>query len=258
VDRNKRSVALDLRDPRGVQIVERLATTCALLVESFRPGVAERLGVGYEALRAVNPALVYCSLSGFGASGPLAGEAAHDLNYVGRAGLVGLGGADGQPSIPGTQVADLGGSLMCVAGMLAALLAAERTGRGDHVDVSLTDSAFALLSTALAPYFATGRVPGTATELLTGGYPCYQLYRCRDGRTLTVGALEPQFWSALCAAVGRPELEPTHFDPDAVPVWRELFAARPLQEWLELLGERPCRGDRRPPAAPPRNGGDAR
>ena len=243
LDRNKRSIALDLRDPRGVEIVTELTATCAVLVESFRPGVADRLGVGYEALRAVNPALVYCSLSGFGSSGPLAGQAAHDINYIARAGLVSLGGVDGQPAIPGTQVADLGGSLVCVAGLLAALLAAERTGRGDHVDVSLTDGAFALLVTALAPYFATGAVPGIASELLTGGCPCYQLYRCADGRTLSVGALEPRFWRALCTAVGRPDLEPTHFDAAALPVWRELFATRTLAQWLELLdGVDACTG----------------
>lgn len=243
LDRNKRSIALDLRDARGVRVVAELAAGCAVLVESFRPGVADKLGVGYEAMRAVNPALVYCSLSGFGADGPLAGQAAHDINYAGRAGLIGLGGVDGVPAIPGTQPADLGGSLIGLAGLLAALVAAERSGHGDHVDVALADSAFALLATALAPHFATGAVPGTGSELLTGGYPCYQLYRCADGRMLTVGALESRFWHALCLAVGRPELEPTQFDPAAIPRWRELFAQRTLAAWLELLdGVDACTG----------------
>ena len=236
-DRNKRSIAVDLRSPRGVEVVTRLAAGCDLALESFRPGVADRLGLGYSDLRRANPKLVYGSLSGFGSSGPFATRAGHDLNYVGRAGLVGVGGIDGRPAIPGTQVGDLSGSLLGVAGILAALVGAQRTGQGDHIDVSLTDAAFSVLTTSLAPYLATGRVPEAGSEMLTGGYPCYQLYRCADNRMLTVGALETPFWHALCEAVGRPDLEPTQFDRDALPVWRELFLSRTQDEWLEVLGD---------------------
>jgi crotonobetainyl-CoA:carnitine CoA-transferase CaiB-like acyl-CoA transferase len=242
-DRNKRSVALNLRDPRGVEAVLRLAERCDVAIEGFRPGVADRLGIGYDALRAVNPALVYCSLSGFGAGGPLAAEAGHDINYVGRAGLVSVTGVEGRPAIPGTQLGDLGGALLGVAGLLAALVAAQQTGQGDHVDVALTDGAFALHSVALGPHFVTGHVPGAGTEMLTGGHPCYQLYTCADGRMLTVGALEPHFWRNLCVAVGRADLEPTHTDPTALPVWRALFATRTRDAWLELLaGTDTCTG----------------
>jgi crotonobetainyl-CoA:carnitine CoA-transferase CaiB-like acyl-CoA transferase len=242
-DRNKRSVALNLRDPRGVEVVHRLAAACDVVIEGFRPGVADRLGIGYDALREINPAIVSCSLSGFGADGPLSDAVGHDINYVGRAGLLSVTGLEGRSAIPGTQLADIGGSLLGVAGLLAALVAASRTGRGDHVDLALTDGAFALHSVALGPHFATGHVPGPGTEMLTGGHPCYQIYPCADGLSLTVGALEPHFWRNLCAAVGRPDLEPTQTDPSALEQWRALFAARPRHEWLELLdGTETCTG----------------
>jgi crotonobetainyl-CoA:carnitine CoA-transferase CaiB-like acyl-CoA transferase len=243
-DRNKRSIALNLRDERGVEVVRRLAGEVHAVVEGFRPGVADRLGVGYDDLRAVNPALVYCSISGYGASGPLVKEAGHDVNYVGRAGVLSITGIDGEPAIPGVQTGDIGGgSLMAVTGLLAALLHAQRTGEGDHVDISMTDGAFALMSMPLAAHFADGRVPGAGTELLTGGVPCYRVYRCADGRHLTVGALETPFWEALCDAIGRPDLLPTQYDPDAIPVWRDLFATRPRDAWLALVeGRDTCVG----------------
>src|SRR4051794_1642048 len=238
-DRGKRSVVLNLRDPRGADAVLRLARTADVLVEGFRPGVADRLGVGYDAVRDVNPRLVYCSISGYGASGPLVREAGHDINYVGRAGLIGVTGIDGRPAVPGIQVGDLaGGSLFGIAGLLAALVRAERSGAGDHVDVSMTDGAFALGSLLLASHVATGAVPGIGTELLNGSVPCYGVYECADGRHLTVGALEAPFWAALCEGVGRPDLLPTQMDADALPVWRELFRSRPRDEWLDTLGGR--------------------
>ncbi len=238
-DRNKRSVALNLRDPRGTEALLRLAAGAHALVEGFRPGVTDRLGVGYDAVRAANPALVYCSISGYGRDGPLAQEAGHDVNYVGRAGLLSVTGAGGRPTIPGVQVGDLaGGSLLSVAGLLAALVRAERTGEGDHVDVSMTDGAFALQALMLGAFFVEDRPPGIETELLNGRYPCYSLYECADGRHLAVGPLEPPFWTALCEGVGRPDLLPTQFDPSALEQWRALFRTRPRDEWLDLLAGR--------------------
>ena len=238
-DRGKRSVALNLREPRGVEAVLRLAEGADVLVESFRPGVADRLGLGYDALRAVNPALVYCSISGFGADGPLVAEAGHDINYVGRAGLLSITGVDGRPAVPGITIGDLaGGSLMGLTGLLAALVRAQRSGEGDHVDVSMTDGAFALQAVLLGTFFVDRRDPGIGTELLNGGYPCYNLYACADGRYLTVGPLEEHFWRELCDAVERPDLLATQFDPDAVPVWRDLFAERPQADWLAAFAGR--------------------
>lgn len=236
VDRNKRSVAVNLRTPEGVAIIRRLAAGHDAVIESFRPGVAERLGIGYEALGDVNPALVYCSLSGYGATGPLASHAGHDLNYIGRAGLVSITGVDGRPAIPGTQVADLGGALFAASGLLAALLDAQRTGRGRHVDVALADAAFALLAVPAAEHLADGSLAGPGDSLLTGRYPAYAVYDCADGRHLSVAALEPPFWRAVCEGVGRPDLEPTAPDPSAFPVWRAIFASRTRDEWLAVLG----------------------
>ena len=242
-DRNKRSIVVDLRDGRGVEAVLAVAASSDLAVEGFRPGVADRLGVGYDALHGANPAIVLCSLSGFGSSGPEAQVAAHDLNYIGRAGILSVTGIDGRVAIPGVQLGDVAGALHGVAGLLAALHAARRTGLGDHVDVSLTDGAFALHSAQLGPYFATGAVPGAGDGMLTGAFPCYQAYTCADGLLLAVGALEPHFFDRLCAAIGRPDLAPTHSDPSALPTWRALFAARPRAEWLALLdGTDTCTG----------------
>ena len=239
IDRGKSSVAIDLKSPRGVDVVRRLARTADAVIESFRPGVVDRLGVGYDALREENARLVYCSISGYGQDGPLRREPGHDLNYAGRAGILSITGAhDGLPAIPGIQVADLGGgALMALVGLLAALVRAGRTGEGEYIDVSMTDGAFALLSVHLGEYFATGVVPERERMLLNGLYPSYNVYACADGKHLTVAAMEPRFFDALCAAIGRPDLVSTHLDPEAVPIWREVFLTRPRDEWLER-----CRG----------------
>jgi len=245
VDRGKRSIGVDLKSPRGVEVVRRLARTADAVVESFRPGVVDRLGVGYEALHAENPRLVYCSISGYGQDGPLREAAGHDLNYVGRAGILSVTGAEGgRPAIPGVQIGDLaGGALLALTGLLAALVRAARTGEGEHVDVSMTDGAFALLSVHLGDYFATGEVPGPERMLLNGCYPCYNVYACADGRHVTVGALEPQFFEALCEVVGRADLVPTRLDPAALPAWREIFLARGRDEWLAAFeGTEACVG----------------
>ena len=236
-DRNKRSVAIDLKSSTGNEAFRRLAAGADVVMESFRPGVVGRLGIGYEDLAEDNPALVYCSISGYGQSGPLVAEAGHDINYVGRAGLLSITGpADGRPAIPGVQIGDIGGGgLTSLVGVLAALLRARETGQGDHVDVSLTDAAFSFLSVQLGIHWASGAVPGRETQLLNGRFPCYNVYECADGRFLTVGAIEERFFAALCAAVGRTELEGTRLDAAAVPRWRELFLERPAAEWLRLF-----------------------
>ena len=226
-DRNKRSIALNLRDPRGVEAIHRLADQADVLIEGFRPGVADRLGVGYDALHARNPALVYCSLSGYGAGGPLEREAGHDLNYLGRAGVL-------NGTVPAVQVGDLSGSLMAVSGLLAALVHAQRTGAGDHVDISITDAAFALHSIHLGAHFNAEVAP----DVLGGGYPCYRIYACADGKHLTVGALEAPFWREICAALNRPDLVPTQYDRGAVELWAKLFAGRSRDAWLALFAGR--------------------
>jgi crotonobetainyl-CoA:carnitine CoA-transferase CaiB-like acyl-CoA transferase len=242
-DRNKRSVALNLKHPAGVKALYALIDTADALIESFRPGVMDRLGVGYEAVHDHRPSLVYCSLTGYGQTGPLARVAGHDVNYIGRAGVLSITGTKERPTIPGVQIGDVaGGAMMSVAGLLAALLRARETGEGDHVDISMTDAAFALLSIHLGDHFADGRVPGREDFTLNGAYPCYNVYECRDGRWLTVGAIEEKFWLSLCDGVGRPDLASSRFDPGGVAVWRELFRQRDRDDWLARLDAETCTG----------------
>jgi crotonobetainyl-CoA:carnitine CoA-transferase CaiB-like acyl-CoA transferase len=244
IDRNKRSVSLDLKHPDGVAALLDLARDAEVIVESFRPGVVDRLGVGYDAVRAVNPAIVYCSITGHGQDGPLRDAPGHDINYVGRAGLLDISGpADGLPAVPGVQVADLGtGGLFSAAGILAALLGARATGEGDHIDISMTDGALAWLTVHLEDFFASGVDPGREGMILNGRYPCYNVYACADGRHITVGAIEDQFWAALCEGVDRPDLLPTRVDPAAIATWREVFLARPRDEWVAELEAVACVG----------------
>ncbi|MBS1894453.1 MAG: CoA transferase [Actinobacteria bacterium] len=244
IDRNKRSVSLDLKHPDGVQALLDLAARAQVVVESFRPGVVDRLGVGYDAVRAVNPAIVYCSITGHGQDGPLRTTPGHDINYVGRAGVLSISGpADGRPAVPGVQVADLGtGGLFSVAGILAALYRARESGDGDHIDISMTDGAFAWLSIHLEDYFASGVDPGREGMILNGRFPCYNVYACADRGHITVGAIEEQFWEVLCERVGRPDLLPTRVDPEAIGTWREVFLERPRDEWVGLLEDGACVG----------------
>jgi crotonobetainyl-CoA:carnitine CoA-transferase CaiB-like acyl-CoA transferase len=244
IDRNKRSVSLDLKNADGVAALLDLARSAQVVVESFRPGVVDRLGVGYDAVREVNPAIVYCSISGHGQDGPLRLSPGHDINYVGRAGILNITGpADGLPTVPGVQVADLGtGGLFSAVGILAALYRARETGEGDHIDISMTDGAFAWLTVHLEDYFASGVDPGREGMILNGRYPCYGVYRCADGKHITVGAIEEQFWAALCERVERPDLLPTRVDPEAIGTWREVFATRTRDEWVALLQDEACVG----------------
>lgn len=211
VDRNKRSVAIDLKDPKGQALLHRLADGADVLVEGFRPGVMTRLGGDYETLSRRNPRLVYCSLSGFGQSGPYRDYPAHDINYLAIAGVLDLIGEKGRhPAIPLNVVADYAGASMHgVQGILLALLARERTGRGQHVDVSYLDTTLSLL--AATPHardsFRTGRWPKRGEGALAGEYPFYSTYETSDGKLVSIGCTEPWLWANFCRAIGRPDLE---------------------------------------------------
>ncbi len=227
VNRDKRSVALNYRHPRGREIVLRLAATADVFLESSLPGQMERRGLGYEAVRAANPRIVYCSLSGFGQAGPYRDRAAHDVNYLALTGvLAALAPAGTLPAPPPLQLADLAGGTLGALRVLAALVGRERTGAGSYVDVSLVDAIVGWL----AP-IAGG--PGAAVPTaLAGTLPCYNVYAAADGLALAVGALEPNFWSAFCATVGRPDFVARQFDGSAVPEVAALLASRPRAEWL--------------------------
>jgi crotonobetainyl-CoA:carnitine CoA-transferase CaiB-like acyl-CoA transferase len=205
INRDKRSLCLDLKQPEGRAALLRLMPRYDVLVESFRPGVLDRLGVGYAALSEANPRLVMLSISGYGQDGPLRDRAGHDLNYVALGGVLGLAGpADAPPPTPAIQLADIaGGALWGAVGILAALLQCNKTGRGQQVDVSMCEGALSFLIPDLGNYDADGVPPKRGGEILNGGAACYGVYRTKDGRFLTVGALEPKFWTAFNQAIGR-------------------------------------------------------
>ncbi|MGH2898842.1 MAG: CaiB/BaiF CoA transferase family protein, partial [Solirubrobacteraceae bacterium] len=208
LNRNKRSIRIDLKQEQGRAVLLDLVRCHDVVLESFRPGVLERLGVGYEALRAVNPRLVYCAITGYGQDGPLRDRPGHDMNYLGLVGLLGLSGAVDGPPVPAAgQIADLGGgALMAAFGILAALRTAERSGAGQVVDISMSDGALSWLALVAARLLADGVVPRRGGLELAGGLACYRPYACADGGWVTLGALEPKFWQAWCRGAGREDL----------------------------------------------------
>lgn len=241
LNRNKRSIALDLKRPGGAEAFLRLAARADAVLESFRPGVMDRLGIGYEALRARNPAIVLCSISGYGQDGPYAERAGHDLDYCAIAGALAANGPPEAPLPMGVQVADVaGGSWPAAVGILAALVRARSGGGGAHVDVSMTEGALAMLALPLAMAAARGAPIARGRGMLDGGAACYGVYRTRDGRFVALGALEPKFFGAFCAAVGRPELADRQAEADGAGLRRELeaiFAARTRDEWTAFGAE---------------------
>ncbi|MBS1880940.1 MAG: CoA transferase [Actinobacteria bacterium] len=244
LNRGKRSIRLDLKQDAGREALLRLAAAHDVLLESFRPGVLDRLGVGYERLREVNPALVYCAITGYGQDGPYASRAGHDMNYLGLNGLLGITGRPGGPPIQaGAQIADLGGgALMAAFGVMAALHERVRSGQGQLVDVSMTDGSMAWLAAVAGAYFASGVVPGRGDGQLSGGILCYLPYEAADG-WVSCGALEPKFWAAFCQGVGRPDLVEAQFERPGSDAWRqvaEVFRARTRAEWLAFNEERDC------------------
>jgi len=241
LNRNKRSAVLDLKSEPGREAFLKLAERADAVVEGNRPGVIDRLGIGWPVLHELNPRLVLCSITGYGQDGPLAGSAGHDINYMGIAGALSLNGQAGGPPVPlGVQVADLGGGGMGAAvAILAALYEVSRGGQGRHLDVAMMDGALAWTAAARADAAAGGEKAGRGTGRLTGAIPCYRVYRCADGY-LSVGALEPKFWAALCEALGRPDLTARQFvtgaEAQAVGVeLEEIFARRTRAEWAERL-----------------------
>ena len=207
LNRNKRSVVLDLKSDHGRTAFLKLAETAGVVVEGNRPGVMDRLSIGWEVLHTLKPSLVLCSITGYGQDGPMAMSAGHDLNYMAAAGALGLNGAPGGPPLPlGVQVADLGGGGMGGAiAILAALFDVSRGGGGRHLDVAMMEGALAWTAAVAADAAAGGTAPERGRGRLTGGIPCYRVYSCADGY-LSVGALEPKFWEALCTALDRPDL----------------------------------------------------
>jgi crotonobetainyl-CoA:carnitine CoA-transferase CaiB-like acyl-CoA transferase len=240
LNRGKRSVQLDLKSAGGVEAFLRLASGADVVLESFRPGVMDRLGVGWSVLRSVRPSLVYCAITGYGQDGPLAGRAGHDLNYLARAGVLALSGdADGPPVQASAQIADVaGGALMAAFGILAAL----HSGTGQFVDISMTDGALSLLAMPAAGLLAGGPPPRRGDIPLGGRLLCYRPYRCADG-WVSMGALEPKFWASFCLGVGREDLLGAQFDRPgsrAHRVVEQLMLSRTRAEWEAFNAEHDC------------------
>ena len=235
-------VAIDLKNPKGLETFLRLAAEADVLIESFRPGVAARLGLGYDDVRRVNPRIVYASTSGYGQSGPYARWAGHDLNYLGLGGFLYCSGprADGGPALPGATVADsAAGGMQAVIGILAALLERERTQAGRYLDVSVAEGVLSLMALHVDEHLATGGEPGPGTNILTGRYACYDVYRARDGGWLAVAPIEPAFFANLCKALGLEEWIPYQTDDtrqdEIRTAFRRAFARRDRDAWVAEL-----------------------
>ena len=244
LNRGKRSIRIDLKTDQGKEVLLRLARDADVLVESFRPGVLDRLGVGYERLREANPRLIYCAITGYGQNGPNRDRSGHDTNYLGLGGLLGLtGDADEPPVQSAGQIADIGGgALMAAIGVLVALRERERSGQGQFVDCSMFDGALSWLALLAAEMFASGNVPRRGRLHLGGGIICYRPYRCADGY-VALGALEPKFWSEFCHGVGREDLVEHAFDPPGSGAHRaveEIFIQRTREQWRAFASEHDC------------------
>ena len=244
LNRGKRSIRIDLKADGGREVLLRLAREHDVLVESFRPGVLDRLGVGYERLHEENPGLVYCAITGYGQDGPNSDRSGHDMNYLGLNGVLGLSGeADGPPIQSAGQIADLGGgALMAAFTILAALRERDRSGEGQLLDVSMTDGSLSWLAMLAGEYFASGEAPERGGLNLSGGIICYRPYACKDGH-VTLGALEPKFWQAWCRGVEREDLVETQFEAPGSAAHREveaIFAERTREQWRQFASEHDC------------------
>jgi crotonobetainyl-CoA:carnitine CoA-transferase CaiB-like acyl-CoA transferase len=241
VQRNKQHICLDLKSSEGKEIFFRLLKDADVLIEGFRPGVVARLGVDYEAARRVKADIIYCSVSGYGQSGPWRDRAGHDVNYLGDTGVLDLMGEAGRtPVIPGIQIADMaGGGMNAVIGILLALYARQRTGRGQYIDISMTDGMLALLPVAHYWTELMGTAPPRGNNMLAHRYACYNTYETADGRYIAVGALENRFWKALCHQLGLAHYADLQFDEgraaEITAALRAAFKAKRLAEWEERL-----------------------
>lgn len=241
VNRNKKSLTLNLKTEAGKEIFTRLVQQSDVLLEQFRPGVMDKLGLGYEDLNKINPGLIYCSVTGYGHSGPFKYVAGHDLNYQSIAGITGLNGDEEKPAMSGIQTADIGGgSLHAVIAILMALMARNQTGRGQFCDVAMLDGVINFLPYCLGEW-SSGELPQRGKGILTGGYACYQLYRTGDGQYISLGAIEEKFWQGFCDKLGFPEYIEWQWVPEKQKEMTDAIAARletgSCRQWAEFFAE---------------------
>ena len=244
INRNKEHMSLNLKTEKGKEIFFRLIQNADVLLEGFRPGVVDRLGVGYETVQKVNPKIIYCSITGYGQNGPFRDRAGHDANYLGYAGVLDLiGEADRPPSIPGVPIADMaGGSMNAAIGILLALFARQNTGKGQYIDISMTDGMVAFLPTALFFRQLTGQEPARADGLFSHRYACYNTYETADGQFLSIGAVEKRFWRQLCDLLGVAEYADLQYDDqhriEIIDFMRQAFKQKTLDEWNLVFGDK--------------------
>lgn len=246
VNRNKKSISIDLKSSEGRALFLKLAATADIVMEQFRPGVVDRLGIGYKEVSEINPRIIYCALTGFGQDGPHRDRSGHDLNYLALSGVLGLTTDEqGKPAMSGIQVADLAGGMIAGFAMLAALLARERTGRGQYVDVSMFDVMLSMLPIAASHQFVGKRYEVGDKFVLSGSYPFYNVYETIDGNYMTLGALEPKFWTNFCKTVAREDLIAKQFSEgdDKAELFSEvkaIFKSRSRDEWIEVMRDADC------------------
>lgn len=243
INRNKEHMSLNLKTKEGKEIFFHLVQKADVVMEGFRPGVVERLGVDYQSVRKVNPQIIYCSITGYGQNGPFRDRVGHDVNYLSYAGVLDLIGEPGHPpSIPGVQFADIaGGGMNAAIGILLALFAREKTGKGQYIDISMTDGMVGLLPTSLFFQQLTGKEPQRADGLLSHRYACYNTYETADGRYLSIGAVENRFWMQLCDLLDVPKYTPLQYDDshrkEIIDFMRKTFKQKTLEEWNEMLAD---------------------
>lgn len=247
IRRNSRSIGLNLKSDEGREVFYKLAASADVIMEGFRPGVAKRLGIDYETIRALQPGIIYASLSGYGQDGPYAGYVGHDINYQGVAGILGLSGdPDGPPAIPGMATADDAGGISAALAILVAYVSKQRTGIGQYLDVSMVDTLITMMFLPIDQYISSGEVPHRGKTMLTGLYPWYNVYEAKDGKYLSVGAVEPWFYENLCRLLGREDFAPDQYaeserQAEIFEAFREIFRTKPRDEWVaELMPAETC------------------
>jgi len=243
VNRNKEHLSLDLKTPEGKEIFFRLVKTADVVMEGFRPGVVQRLGVDYDTVCKVNPGIIYCSITGYGQTGPYVNRAGHDVNYLSAAGILDLiGEPESPPAIPGVQIADIAGCGMnAVIGILLAIVARNQTGKGQYIDISMTDGMLGFLSIPLFFHQLTGRIPKRSDAVLSHRYACYNTYETADGRFLSIGAVEHRFWKKLCEHLKYPEYVDLQYDDgrrlEIIDTLRAVFRQKSLDRWSSEFGD---------------------
>jgi crotonobetainyl-CoA:carnitine CoA-transferase CaiB-like acyl-CoA transferase len=241
INRNKKSIVLDLKNPKGRDVFIRLARTADVVIESFRPGVVDRLGIGYQSILKVNPRIVYCSISAFGQSGPFRTREGHDLNCLALAGFLSITGIKGSPLvIPGVQLSDYAGGMMGLVAILLALIERQKSGRGQYCDISMLDAITSWMGMPIVKYLADGLLPDPQDSMFNGALACYNVYKTKDDRYVVLGAMEEKFWISFCKVIGREDLIPLQWESQTVQEKMKeelslLFREKTMAEWLEIL-----------------------